>query len=133
MRSVKTAKGRMIDMSALAAKNESAKAVGNVLMNARGDRLNPDGTVRWSAEEIARADAAQRTPPVQTPISDPKPIVQEPQPEPEIETEIDVPTPKPEPEVIGRITRTRDDGTKYVEIEYEDGSIETNELIISEE
>lgn len=123
----------MIDMSALAAKNESAKAVGNVLMNARGDRLNPDGTVRWSAEEIARADAAQRTPPVQTPISDPKPIVQEPQPEPEIETEIDVPTPKPEPEVIGRITRTRDDGTKYVEIEYEDGSIETNELIISEE
>jgi len=133
MRSVKTAKGRMIDMSALAAKNESAKAVGNVLMNARGDRLNPDGTIRWSAEEIARADAAQRTPPVQTPISDPKPIVQEPQPEPEIETEIDVPTPKPEPEVIGRITRTRDDGTKYVEIEYEDGSIETNELIISEE
>lgn len=123
----------MIDMSALAAKNESAKAVGNVLMNARGDRLNPDGTIRWSAEEIARADAAQRTPPVQTPISDPKPIVQEPQPEPEIETEIDVPTPKPEPEVIGRITRTRDDGTKYVEIEYEDGSIETNELIISEE
>ncbi len=133
MRSVKTAKGRMIDMSALAAKNESAKAVGNVLMNARGDRLNPDGTIRWSAEEIARADAAQRTPPVQTPISDPKPIVQEPQPEPEIETEIDVPTPKPEPEVIGRITRTREDGTKYVEIEYEDGSIETNELIISEE
>jgi|11BtaG_2_1085332.scaffolds.fasta_scaffold03888_6 outer membrane biosynthesis protein TonB len=133
MRSVKTAKGRMIDMSALAAKNESAKAVGNVLMNARGDRLNPDGTIRWSAEEIARADAAQRTPPVQTPISDPKPIVQEPQPEPEIETEIDIPTPKPEPEVIGRITRTRDDGTKYVEIEYEDGSIETNELIISEE
>lgn len=123
----------MIDMSALAAKNESAKAVGNVLMNARGDRLNPDGTIRWSAEEIARADAAQRTPPVQTPISDPKPIVQEPQPEPEIETEIDVPTPKPEPEVIGRITRTREDGTKYVEIEYEDGSIETNELIISEE
>jgi len=133
MRSVKTAKGRMIDMSALAAKNESAKAVGNVLMNARGDRLNPDGTIRWSAEEIARADAAQRTPPVQTPISDPKPIVQEPQPEPEIETEINIPTPKPEPEVIGRITRTRDDGTKYVEIEYEDGSIETNELIISEE
>jgi len=33
-----------------------------------------------------------------------------------------------EPEPISKITRTRDDGTKYVEIEYDDGSIETVEL-----
>lgn len=130
MRTVKTARGKMIDMAALAAKNESAKAVGNVLMNARGDRINPDGTVRWTAEEIARADAAQRTPPVQTAISDPKPVMPEPtpEPEPEIEEEVVVPTPEPEPQAVGRITKTRDDGSKYLEIEYDDGSIETIEL-----
>ena len=67
MRSVKTARGRMIDMAALAAKNETARSVGNVLMNARGDRLNSDGTVKYTAQEIAQADAAQRTPATTTP------------------------------------------------------------------
>ena len=38
-----------------------------------------------------------------------------------------------EPEAISKITRTRDDGTKYVEIEYDDGSIETLEINIDEE
>ena len=124
MRSVKTARGRMIDMSALAAKNETARSVGNVLMNARGDRLNSDGTVKYTAEEIARADAAQRTPATTTPISDPKPIMSTPAPEPEIEQ----PVVEPEPEAVSKITRTRDDGSKYAEIEYDDGSIETLEL-----
>ena len=32
------------------------------------------------------------------------------------------------PEAISKITRTRKDGTKYVEIEYDDGSIETLEI-----
>ena len=124
MRSVKTARGRMIDMSALAAKNETVRSVGNVLMNARGDRLNSDGSIKYTAEEIARADAAQRTPPVSTPISDPKPIMSTPAPEPEIEQ----PVVEPEPEAVSKITRTRDDGSKYAEIEYDDGSIETVEI-----
>ena len=38
-----------------------------------------------------------------------------------------------EPEAISKITRTREDGTKYVEIEYDDGSIETLEINIDEE
>lgn len=124
MRSVKTARGKVIDMAALAAKNETARSVGNVLMNARGDRLNSDGTVKYTAEEIARADAAQRTPATTTPISDPKPIMSTPAPEPEIEQ----PVVEPEPEAVSKITRTRDDGSKYAEIEYDDGSIETLEL-----
>ena len=124
MRSVKTARGKVIDMAALAAKNETARSVGNVLMNARGDRLNSDGSIKYTAEEIARADAAQRTPPVSTPISDPKPIMSTPAPEPEIEQ----PVVEPEPEAVSKITRTRDDGSKYAEIEYDDGSIETLEL-----
>lgn len=129
MRSVKTARGRMIDMSALAAKNETVRSVGNVLMNARGDRLNSDGSIKYTAEEIARADAAQRTPPVSTPISDPKPIISTPAPEPEpVEETVPEPVVEPEPEAVSKITRTRDDGSKYAEIEYDDGSIETLEL-----
>lgn len=124
MRSVKTARGKVIDMSALAAKNETARSVGNVLMNARGDRLNSDGSVKYTAEEIARADAAQRTPPVSVPISNPKPIMAKAEPEPELEQ----PVVEPEPEAVSKITRTRDDGSKYTEIEYDDGSIETLEL-----
>ena len=124
MRSVKTARGKVIDMAALAAKNETARSVGNVLMNARGDRLNSDGSVKYTAEEIARADAAQRTPPVSVPISNPKPIMPKAEPEPELEQ----PVVEPEPEAVSKITRTRDDGSKYAEIEYDDGSIETLEL-----
>ena len=124
MRSVKTARGKVIDMAALAAKNETARSVGNVLMNARGDRLNSDGTVKYTAQEIAQADAAQRTPATITPISEPKPITPVPTPEPELEQ----PVVEPEPEAVSKITRTRDDGSKYAEIEYDDGSIETLEL-----
>ena len=123
MRSVKTARGRMIDMAALAAKNETARSVGNVLMNARGDRLNSDGSIKYTAEEIARADAAQRTPPVSVPISNPKPIVPAP-----VKEKVPEPVVEPEPEAVSKITRTRDDGSKYAEIEYDDGSIETVEL-----
>lgn len=131
-RSVRTARGKMIDMAALAAKNETTKAVGNVLMNARGDRLNPDGSVRFTAEEIARADQNTKQPPVQTAISDPKPLSQpkapEPQPEPEPVVEPEIPTVELDPEPISRITRTREDGSKYMEIEYDDGSMETIEI-----
>ena len=54
-RNIRTARGSMIDMAALAAQNERTRAVGNVPMNARGDRLNEDGTVRVKAEDIAVA------------------------------------------------------------------------------
>ena len=137
-RNIRTARGAVIDMAALAAKNETTRAVGNVLMNARGDRLNEDGTVKMKAEDIAVAHQNLQQPPQQTPISDPKPIEQEP-----IKASTKKPkTTKPddpiipdleeqfsqEPEAISKITRTRNDGTKYVEIEYDDGSIETLEI-----
>jgi hypothetical protein len=134
-RSVRTVRGKIIDMAALAAKNETVKAVGNVLMNARGDRLNPDGSIRYTAEEIARADQNSKKPPVQTAISDPKPISQPRSIEPpevqdtmEEVVKTEMPVVEPDPEPISKITRTREDGTKYVEIEYDDGSIETKEV-----
>lgn len=123
-RQIKTAKGRIIDMGALTAKNEKVKAVGNVLMNARGDRLNPDGSIRLTVEQMARIDQDRKTPPTRTAISDPKPVM----PEQTAQKRVDVPEVELDPEPISKITRTRDDGTKYVEIEYDDGSVETLEL-----
>lgn len=120
-RKIKTARGRIIDMGALAARNEQVKAVGNILMNARGDRLNPDGSVRITAEELARMDQDRKSPPTVAGISDPKPV------------SATKPKPAPEPVVLdpqplSKITKTREDGSRYVEIEYDDGSIETEEL-----
>ena len=137
-RNVKTARGQSLDMSALATKHEMTRAVGNVPMNARGDRINNDGSVKVTAEEIAVAHQNIVTPPQTQPISDTKPI-EEKAPAPKAEPV--APTPPPEvtvpnleeqfsqePEAISKITRTRDDGTKYVEIDYDDGSIETLEI-----
>jgi hypothetical protein len=117
-RRITTARGRTIDMSVLTAQNEKIKAVGNVLMNARGDRLNPDGTVKMTVEQMARLDQDRKAPPRETAISDPKPISEK----------ASVAKPVPIPQPISKITKTRDDGTKYVEIEYDDGSIETTEV-----
>ena len=138
---IRTARGSIIDMAALAAKNETTRAVGNVPMNARGDRLNDDGTVKMKAEDIAVAHQNLREPPQTQPISDPKPIetkkvepkpTAQPAPQPQPQPEPVMPDLEEqfsqEPEAISKITRTRDDGTKYVEIEYDDGSIETLEI-----
>lgn len=122
-RQIKTARGQMLDMGALTAKHEKTKAVGNILMNARGDRLNPDGSVRLTVEQMARIDQDRKTPPTQTAISDPKPISAV---VPQARAEVPDVTLDPDP--ISKITRTRDDGTRYVEIEYDDGSVETMEL-----
>ena len=140
-RNIRTARGAMIDMAALAAKHETTRAVGNVPMNARGDRLNEDGTVKMKAEDIAVAHQNLQQPPNQTPIRDPKPIEPKPikateqapeQPKQQAPQEPVMPDLEEqfsqEPEAISKITRTRDDGTKYVEIEYDDGSIETLEI-----
>ena len=41
----RTAQGRMVDMSALAARNEKTRAVGNMKVNARGDTIDGLGKV----------------------------------------------------------------------------------------
>jgi hypothetical protein len=45
----KTAMGKVVDMGALAAKNEKARAVGNMKVNARGDTIDSTGKVIKSA------------------------------------------------------------------------------------
>jgi len=41
----RTAQGKIVDMTALSAKNERTRAVGNMKVNARGDTIDSDGKV----------------------------------------------------------------------------------------
>lgn len=137
-RKIRTARGAMIDMAAMATKHEDTRAVGNVPMNAKGDRLNRDGTIKISAEDIAIAHHNATVPPEQQPLSNTKPIVSEKPTTKKSKTEDPIMPDleeqfTQEPEAISKITRTREDGTKYVEIEYDDGSIETIEVKLDEE
>ena len=45
MSKFRTAQGRTLDMSALAAKNEKTRAVGNMKVNARGDTIDGEGRI----------------------------------------------------------------------------------------
>jgi len=134
MKRVKTAKGRIIDMSALAAKNETTRAVSNLNMNARGDIIDNRGNVEISREKISKEYYKNNVPgadkeeisikedesPVEAkkPVDTPKPA-QKKQTKPKAE-------PKAEPKVteVSRKGRTRDDGTQYFEVEYSDGSMQ---------
>lgn len=45
MANYRTAMGKVVDMSALAARNEKTRAVGNMSVNARGDTINDQGRI----------------------------------------------------------------------------------------
>ncbi len=45
MRNHRSAQGKIIDMAALAAKNERVRAVGNMKVNARGDSIDNAGKI----------------------------------------------------------------------------------------
>lgn len=44
-RNYRTAQGKVLDMAALAAKNERTRAVGNMKVNARGDSIDAQGKI----------------------------------------------------------------------------------------
>lgn len=50
----RTAKGKVVDMDMLRAKNELTPAVGNVRVNARGDELGPGGQIVRSRNEVLK-------------------------------------------------------------------------------
>lgn len=59
-KSYRSAQGKIVDMSALAAKNERTRAVGNMKVNARGDTI--DGTGRIITPVTQKVgEAYQRT------------------------------------------------------------------------
>ena len=45
MATYRSAQGKMVDMTALAAKNERVRAVGNMKVNARGDTIDENGKI----------------------------------------------------------------------------------------
>jgi hypothetical protein len=45
MKNYRTAQGKIVDMAALAAKNERTRAVGNMKVNARGDTIDATGKI----------------------------------------------------------------------------------------
>lgn len=57
-----TMQGKTVDMEALASRNETMPAVGNVRMNARGDELGPGGKVIKKREDIVNDHYNQQTP-----------------------------------------------------------------------
>ena len=135
MKRVKTAKGRIIDMSALAAKNETTRAVSNLNMNARGDIIDNRGKVEISREKISKeyyknnvpgADKEEISIKEEETVAEKKPV-ETPKPAPKA-------TPKATPKAkakakepvteVSRRGRTRDDGTQYFEVEYSDGSMQ---------
>lgn len=124
MKQVKTAKGRVIDMAALSKTNEQERAVspGNVNMNARGDRLDSSGNVIQTVQAKSRAahDTAQK--PEKTKLSEAPGTDRKKKAQAAVEAD------KALSDIVRQETKTRDDGTQYIETEYNDGSIETKDL-----
>ena len=117
MKSIKTARGKTIDMSALAAKHEKERAVSNVPVNARGDIIDNRGNVTVPREKVSK-EFYKNT----VPGADEKSVsIKE-------ETIVkDIPASVEEsndPIEVSRVERERSDGSKYWEVEYSDGSME---------
>jgi len=118
----RTAKGRMIDMAALAKANETVRAVGNVPMNAKGDKIDASGNVIETVQAKARKQHSTTSAPEKRKLSDAPGNKEAKKPRPKAK-------PKAEgPSIVNRTEKTRDDGTRYAEVEYDDGSMDVQEL-----
>ena len=136
MKSVKTARGRTLDMGALSAKNEETRAVSNLNMNARGDIIDNRNEVTIPREEIAKKFYKNNVPGA----DEEKISIKEDENPAEAKKPVDTPKPAPKKQAtpkakatpkatapvteVSRRGRTRDDGTQYFEVEYSDGSME---------
>ena len=130
MKRVKTAKGRILDLAALASKYEKTRAVSNVDVNARGDIIDNRNQVKVPREKISKEFYKNNVPGSDTKEvsikTEEKPEtvkVEQPKAEPKVE-----PKKESKPTEIKRTTRTRDDGTSYHEVEFSDGSMETIDI-----
>lgn len=85
MKMYRTAMGKSVDMSALAAKNENTRAVGNMKVNARGDKIDSNGRVIQPVTErvtnkysqTVGNKSAQSVRPQNRPSTPPKPKIVE--------------------------------------------------------
>jgi len=122
----RTARGKEINMASLIAANDTAVAVSNVSMNARGDILGPGGEINVPAQEIQKEYYEEKlTAPAETvkTLDDLQEKVTGKKTKTKKETIIE----EKEWEVIAERKFTRD-GKNFIEYEYSDGSIEEKEL-----
>jgi hypothetical protein len=127
MKTVKTANGKLIDMSAIAAQHQTERAVSNVPINAKGDIIDNRGNVKVTREEIKKQYYKNSVPGIeeQTSIKQDSTDVLDAYNDDRLSTRKDVEVPLEEgPVEISRTERARKDGTKYYEVEYSDGSME---------
>lgn len=127
MKRVKTAKGQILDMAALASKYEKTRAVSNVDVNARGDIIDNRNQVKVPREKISKEFYKNNVPGADTKEVS---IKTEEKPDPVKAEPVVKEEPKKEskPTETNRTTRTREDGTSYYEVEFSDGSMETIEI-----
>lgn len=112
MKTVKTARGQSINMSALAEKQGDTRAISNVPVNARGDIIDSRGEVKVSREKITKEYyKAEKKSAEEVSIKQDS--------EDAKENKITI---------LNETERTREDGSKYVEIEYSDGSMEEKDV-----
>ena len=142
MKTVKTARGKTLNMGQLAEEFDRTRAVSNVPVNAKGDIIDARGDVKVPREKISKEYYRDNLQGVEESVSikvdDDEPVVITPTQEVKEETKPkpkETPKPKSAPVVaeeeevveIGRRERTRDDGTKYWEVEFSDGSMTTED------
>lgn len=116
----RTARGKVINIAELAAKNETKRAVSNVPRNARGDIIDSRGNVKISNEKI-QAALHKNTISVKEEIS----IKEDTEIVEEVTEEIVEETIEEVEEIkeISRELRERKNGSLYYEIEWSDGSM----------
>ncbi len=148
----KTMGGQTIDMEALIAANEDARAVGNMMTNAKGDQLDEKGNIVKTAQQIAGESHVNPTvqtnqsikdigftpEPGATPMADnvqPQPKAEpkaEPKPAPKPAPKKKVvaqtaptptPAPKPEPKVETKEVPEDDWQEQEVELEIKDSNV----------
>ena len=122
MKTVKTARGKKLDMGALAAKNEETRAISNVPINARGDIIDNRGKITVPRETISKEFYKDNVP-----GSDNKEIGIKDEIVPKVKEDLPV---REESEIeVSRTEREREDGSSYYEVEYMDGSMEEIEIL----
>ena len=120
---VRTARGRIVDMTPIAKENEDKLAIGNVRMNARGDRIDRQGNILVTSEKM---DKDQVKAEVEKEKSNtPEPASETPSTQSQQKAERK--TRKKAPKVVSSEERTRSDGTTYTEVQYDDGSMAVEE------
>jgi len=124
MKNHRTARGKTINMQALAAQYESERAVSNVPINGRGDIIDGKNRVVVKREQVKK-EYYSSPPKESVEVS----LKQDPTPEPSAEEPVVEPVEENisqsmDGEVeISRNKITRPDGSQYWEIEYSDGSM----------